>query len=467
MQKRGPRTRKMKLSRQQMALLGAAAATLVVAWLLWPRPAPEQAPARVVAVESMLVRRGNLSDTLTVVGQVQANQGVQLRSEITGRVARLPLQEGSRVVRGTLLVQLDDSVQRAELARAEATLQLSENNLGRTQRLLADNAASQQALDNAVADAKLARANVQLAKANLAKAYIMAPLDGVVGIRQVNVGDYIQPGSVLVAVTENDKLRVTFRLPEQVAAGMRVGTPVTIIADSTNVQVTAPITTLDTQVDPASRTRQAQVVLDVGEEGLVAGQFVRVTVPTATVANALIVPTQALVPSGQTTNLFVVTTSGTQTVASRTTVTVGLRVKDFVQITAGVTQGQRVVTAGQQKLQAPVMPVTLVTPTVITVRPAPVEELPMNAESNPGTTALDAPDSTPGALPSGSVGAPPATTGSGTNSDYSGTDLPETPSDQGENQELEAPASGRTEGGAGSGLMGNPGGASEGTGGGR
>ncbi len=353
------------------------AATAGAAYYFWPRTA-DVSPAAggfALPVEATPALQQPLAETLTVVGQVIANRGVDVTSEISGKVSKIAFDEGKPVKAGALLIQLDDSVLRAQLAQAEANLKLAENNVGRYQRLLAEQAPSQQQADAAVADVKLARANVQLARANLDKAYLRAPFDGIAGIRQVDLGEYVTPGSVLVNVTENARLRVTFRVPETQANDVKAGANVRITADN-GVEVEAPISAIDSRVDPTSRTREVQVFLDNRENHLTAGQFVRVTLPLRGANDAVVVPDQALVPMGNQTFAYVITDGPKgATLSSRTEVTVGLRNDGQVQVTSGIKPGQMVVTAGQQKLQAPVMPVMVLSPTQITVRETPVENL--------------------------------------------------------------------------------------------
>jgi len=208
----------------------------------------------------------------------------------------------------------------------------------------------------------------------LARYQIAAPFDGVAGIAQVNVGELVQPGELLVAVTDNARLKVTFKVPDTQATNLDEGAAVAVLAEGREVSGT--IAALDGRVDPLTRTLEAKVVLDNSDGALVAGQFVRVRVPVKAVDDAVTVPDQALLPQGDTVQVFVVVPgeNGSQ-MASRTTVTVGLRAGGKAQIVQGVQAGQMVVTAGQQKLQAPTMPVMVQSPTAITVAPQAVEEL--------------------------------------------------------------------------------------------
>ncbi len=337
-------------------------------------PQPQQQGGGGLPVEVVAAVEQPLAETLTVAGQVQARIGAELRSEVTARVVSVTFVDGEAVKSNQRLLVLDDSVQRATLAQAQANYALAKANVDRYSRLVELGAASRLQVDTAEAEAKLQRANIQMARANLAKYQIAAPFEGVAGIAQVNVGELVQPGELLVAVTDNAKLKITFKVPEAQATSLRLGAPVSVISDG--VELEGVIDALDGRVDPASRTLEGKVALDNDDGKLVAGQFVRVRVPVKEVSSAVVVPDQALVPQGAMTFVYVITAGENgATMASRTTVEVGLRTADKAQIVKGVQTGQRVVTAGQQKLQAPLMPVTPLSPTTVNVAPQAVEEL--------------------------------------------------------------------------------------------
>ena len=360
-------------------LLAAAAAGAWWAYHHWFGAPRQAAPgAMAVTVEGLAATSGHIAQTLTVSGQVEALHGAELRAEIAGRVVAVPAADGTPVKRGDVLIQLDDSVLKAQLAQAQANLQLSENTAARNKRLLAAGAVSPQESETAAAQAKLARANVQLAQANLDKAHIAAPFDGVAGVAQVNIGNYVSPGTLLTTVTEPARLKVLFRLPGQLARTIAVGSPVTVRSDT--AEAPGQVAALDGMVDPATRTVQARVDIDNSQNLLVPGQFVRATVETESADNAVLVPDMALVQQGAQTFVYAVVPDPSATapgamVASKTTVTVGLRQNNMAQLAGGLNAGDLVVTSGQQKLQKPVMPVRLTTPTVVTVAPQPVENL--------------------------------------------------------------------------------------------
>lgn len=337
--------------------------------------------AGLVPVEVVAATTGSLAQTLEVAGQVQANIGADLKSEVTGRVLAVKAKDGMAVKKGDPLVVIDDGVQRATLAQAQANHELAQANVGRYERLSQMGAASQQQLDEAIAEDKLQVANIQMAKANLIKYRILAPFDGVAGITQVNEGDLVQPGEMLMALTDNATLKVTFKVPETQATSLKVNADVMVQAEAapgilSPTVVSGTIAALDGRVDPNSRTLEGKVVLDNRNGALVAGQFVRVRVPVQQVSNAVILPDSALLPQGDQIFSYVIAPGKDGgVVASRTTVVVGLRTANRAEIISGVADGQQVVTAGQQKLRGLVTPVKLLSPTYIDVPPAAVEEL--------------------------------------------------------------------------------------------
>lgn len=336
---------------------------------------PPAGGAMVIPVEGIAAKRGNVAERLTVVGQVDAFYGTEIKTEIAGKVVSVDATDGDTVAEGDVLFQLDDGVLRAQLAQAEANLQLAINTQYRNQRLVKAGAVSKQQVESASAEASLARANVQLAKASLDKAFIRAPFAGRLGVGRVNVGNYVTPGTLLTTVTDASKVKVLFDVPEKYA-GLKVGSAVKLDVDHTDGPLTidASLTAVDGKVDPATRTVDARVDVDNAAGMLVPGQFVRVTVDTRLASNTLVVPDMALVPQGDKMYVFVVN-AGQPAMASRTEVTIGLRERNVAQVLGGIKEGQVVVTSGQQKLQAPVMPVSVSVPSVITVQPSPIENL--------------------------------------------------------------------------------------------
>jgi membrane fusion protein (multidrug efflux system) len=301
-----------------------------------------------VAVEVVKVALDTASDTVSAVGTLRSNESVVVRPEVSGRIASINFQEGGRVEKGAVIVALDASVQEAELAQARASLALRQQSLARTQDLMRDKYVSQSALDEAVANLRVAEANVQLAEAKRDKMRIRAPFAGVIGIRKVSAGDYVKEGQELVTLEDTSALKVDFRVPEVLLA--RVGRNQSLELTTEAVpgrRFAANVFAIDPVVDENGRALFLRARLKNEEGRLRPGMFVRVQLLLDERKNAMMVPEESLVPVGDEQFVFRVTDGKAERLKVRT----GLRRGGRVEIREGLAPGDTVVTAGQIKLR--------------------------------------------------------------------------------------------------------------------
>jgi membrane fusion protein (multidrug efflux system) len=309
------------------------------------------APAGPVAVEVGRVEVMRLEDDTQAVGTLRSRQGVMLRPEVSGRIARLGFNDGQRVRRSQLLVQLDDSLQRAQLQQAQAQASIARTNLQRNQDLLAQNFISKSAVDQSQSNLEVAEAQVALAKAQLARMQIVAPFDGVVGLRVVNVGDYVKDGADLVNIEDLSSVWVDFRLPERFIARLKPGQSVQVTLDALpGRQYVGRIDALDSQLDANGRSVLVRAKLANAGDELRAGMYARSRVVFSVREGALVVPEEALVPLGDKQYLFKVVGEGDKKVARRIEARIGQRVPGKVELLEGVKAGDLVVLAGQARL---------------------------------------------------------------------------------------------------------------------
>ena len=263
------------------------------------------APSDPVPVEVGRVEAMRLEDDTQAVGTVRSRQGVMLRPEVSGRIAKLTFSDGQRVRRSQLLVQLDDSLQRAQLQQAEAQASIARTNLQRNKDLLAQNFISKSAVDQSGSNLEVAEAQVALAKAQLARMQIVAPFDGVVGLRMVNVGDYVKDGADLVNIEDLSSVWVDFRLPERFIARLKPGQGVQVTLDALpGRKYTGRIEALDSQLDANGRSVLVRAKLANAGGELRAGMYARSRVVFDVRENALVVPEEALVPLGDKQYIF-------------------------------------------------------------------------------------------------------------------------------------------------------------------
>ncbi len=329
-------------------------------------PAPAAAPAgppRAPAVEVAKVATMTLVDQAQSVGSLRSRQGVVLRPEVAGRVKAILFVDGQRVGKGQLLVQLDDQLQSAQLAQARAEMAIAQANHKRNQELVAQNFISQRSLDESAAALEVARAKHELAAATLQRLKIVAPFDGVAGLRQVNVGDYLKDGADIVNIEDIDAVLVDFRLPERLQSKIRTGQSAQLSIDALPGRpVTALVQAVDPLIDANGRSVGVRGCIDNRQRQLRPGMFARVTTVFGVNDQALVVPEEAIVPQGG--RAFVVKlVPGEQPgslVSQRVAVKTGVRQPGKVEIVEGLSAEDTVVTAGHQRLQKDGSPVRVI-----------------------------------------------------------------------------------------------------------
>ncbi|MDZ7920615.1 efflux RND transporter periplasmic adaptor subunit [Rhodoferax sp.] len=343
--------------------------------------AAASAPPRIAGVEVGKVARITLQDDAQSVGSLRSRQSVMVRPEVAGRVKTLGFKDGAQVRKGQLLVQLDDTLQRAELSQAQAQLSIAEANFKRNQELVAQNFVAQRVLDESAANVQVVQVQLALAQARLGRMAIVAPFDGTVGLRAVNVGDYVKDGADLINLEDTGSMLLDFRLPERYQRKLRPGLVVELALDAFPGRAyKARIEAVDPLLDANGRSVGIRAVLpnNGGDQAGVGagaplrpGMFARVTAIFGVNDAALVVPEESLVPQGG--KQFVVLVvppsevpsaanlpANTEWVSKRQEVKLGVRRQGKVEVTEGVSEGQTIVVAGQQRLQRDGTPVRIV-----------------------------------------------------------------------------------------------------------
>jgi membrane fusion protein, multidrug efflux system len=319
--------------------------------------APQQAQGGfAVPVETARVTVGPIERRLTAVGSLRSNESVVIRPEIAGRIAEFRFQEGERVEKGQPLVVLDDSVWRAVVEQAQAALELSQANHDRAVDLLERKVGTTKARDEAFSQMRVDQAELELARARLDKSTISAPFDGVVGLRKVSVGDFVDAGAEIVNVEQIDPLKADFRVAESYLGAVRPGQRIELGVDAFPGQAfTGEVYAIDPLIDEAGRSILLRAKLPNPDHVLRPGLFARVTLVLNEREDAIQVPEQALVPQGQDQFVFKIEDGK----AAFTKVTTGIRREGMVEIVEGLAPDDEVVTAGQLKIRdgAAVQPV--------------------------------------------------------------------------------------------------------------
>ncbi len=304
------------------------------------------------AVEVGRAEAVTLTDDVSAVGSLKAAQGVMLRPEVSGRIARLGFNEGQRVRKGQLLVQLDDTLQLAQLKQAEAQASIARTNLTRSRELLGQGFVSQSAVDQNAAALQVAEAQVALAQAQLQRMKVVAPFDGTAGLKLVDVGDYVKDGADVVNIEDLNSLTVQFAIPERYVDRLRPGQGVDVTLDALPGKIfKGRVLAADSRVDANGRALQVLAAVANPGSQLKPGMFARPRVVFSVREGAVVVPEEALVPVGAKQFLFkVVQGADGKASSQRLEAKIGTRLPGKVEILEGLKPGDTVVTAGHGRL---------------------------------------------------------------------------------------------------------------------
>lgn len=284
----------------------------------------------------------------TAVGTFRSFESVIVRPEVSGRIVEFAFKEGEKVKAGAVLVRLDDTLERATLSQAKSQLDLAKSNFERAQTLLARNAGTVKALDEARAQLQTSQAALDLAQARLDKMTLTAPFDGTLGLRKVSVGAYLAPGAEIVNLEQTDPLKIDFRVPEIFLPAIKVGAKIAVRADAFPGRAfEGEIYAIDPLVDEAGRSIVMRARIANPEDVLRPGLFARIDLALDVRPEAIFVPEQAIVPVGDDAYVFKVIDE--KAVLSK--VELGMRRTGQVEVLGGLKDGDTVVTGGLLKIK--------------------------------------------------------------------------------------------------------------------
>lgn len=320
--------------------------------------ANQQRPA--IAVSAITAEAGVWTPGIDAIGTAKAGMGADISVETPGVVKAVAFVANQKALAGQLLVQIDDTVEQADLLSAAASIKLAQADVDRISALVKRGASPQATLDNAIAQSETARASYAKLKAILEQKALEAPFSGVVGVPRVVVGQYVSVGTVVVTLQDIDRILVDFTVPEQSAGDLVKGQKVRFGVTPDDMPYSGTVTGFDPKVDPQTRLISAQALLDAPVGRILPGQFLRVRVSLPEVPNVVTVPETAVVTSLYGDYVFTVVTEvpagapeGTQPqqIVKQTFVETGRRDGARIEISSGLKAGDVVVVAGQNRLQ--------------------------------------------------------------------------------------------------------------------
>ncbi len=311
---------------------------------------PAQAPYPPTKVALVAAEKNRAQRTFIGVGELEATQQVLLAAETSGRITRIAFEPGQAVVAGQLLVQLNDGPERAERQRLQAQVQNARQIYNRTRKLAAQNAATREQLENALAARDMALGALKHIEETIAQKAIRAPFSGTIGIRQIHEGQYLQVSQTVASLVDATRLYANFSLSEQASAALQVGQRVALRVDAYPGETfSGAITAIDPLIGRA-RTIQAQATLDNPQQRLKAGMYANVRVVREDTPWVVTVPETAITYTAYGDTVYVARKKAKSLVVERTAVKVAARYDGRAEVASGLQAGDRVVVSGQIKL---------------------------------------------------------------------------------------------------------------------
>ncbi len=305
---------------------------------------PKDAP---VPVELVAVETGPLLEKLQATGSLDAEESVDLKPEVDGEVTSIQMTEGQTVKKGDLILQIDESKQRAAVAEAEADFRLSEENHRRADTLLSDGTISQQEHDQVSSAYRRSEATLNLARKRLTEYTLTAPFDGILGRRFISVGQYISPQTTLVSIYALDRMKLDFSVPERYSARVKPGQTLSLtVAAHGDEKFSGEIYLVEPEVEAETRTVQIRAYVPNADHRLKPGMFASVSLSVGTKDAALTVPEDCIFP--HTGGFAVYRDAGG--VAELVPVLTGIRIPGRVEILSGLKAGDLVARAGNLRL---------------------------------------------------------------------------------------------------------------------
>jgi membrane fusion protein (multidrug efflux system) len=309
---------------------------------------------RRIPVLAVVLHPRKLVNSIHATGTLLANEEVDLRSEIAGKVERIFFREGSRIRRGELLVKINDDDLKAQFQKAESQKKLAEDREARRKQMLDKAVISPEDYEVALNELNSYNAEIELLRARLSKTELRAPFDGVIGLRYVSEGSYVSSSTRIAVLQDVGAIKIDFSVPEQYAMHVAKGQKVNFTRTGSPEVFTGRIFAVEPRIDPQTRTLQVRALSANPEGKLVPGAFAEIDLVLEEIPDALMVPTESLIPILQGHRVFTVGSG----VAEQKDVRIGIRTDTHVQIVEGLQEGDTVITTGVLQL-APGSPILL------------------------------------------------------------------------------------------------------------
>lgn len=323
---------------------------VLVGYSLWryktqPKVRPQMPPVKVVTYK---VVPSKLVENIKAVGTLEANASTLIRAEVTGRVAKIDFNEGQPAKEGELLLEIEDDTYKQAVERAQAAFELATITYNRNIELQKSGAVALQAIDESQANLRITESDFEAAKIRLKKTEIKAPFDGIVGVSTISVGDYLNIGDPIVNIAAIDPLKMQFTVPQKYLSNIKDGAAVILTTDAwPNEVFLGNIYAINPEIDVDTRNITIKALIPNEDGFLRPGMFAYVNLGVAEKDSALLIPEEALIPSGELMTVIKVVDDKAQT----TKVKIGARQNNMAEVTEGLMADDIIISAGSLKVR--------------------------------------------------------------------------------------------------------------------
>lgn len=293
-------------------------------------------------IEGYVVKSSVIDQTITISGTIRPLEETVLMPEVAGRVVMINLEEGKSVKQGTLLIKLFDEDLQAQLHKAQAALELAEQTQIRQGELMKVSGISQLDYDQSVLQVHSIKADIEVLKVQIRKTEVHAPFDGVIGLRNISLGAEVTPTTSLATIRSIKQLKLDFSVPEKYSSQVRPGSKVQFTIQGNESKHDATVMATEEGIDPGTRNLKVRALVSMNASAFVPGTFANVELRLNENKNALMVPTQAIIPRERDKQLIISRSGKAQFLKVKTRI----RQESMIEVTEGIEKGDTVVTTG-------------------------------------------------------------------------------------------------------------------------
>jgi len=300
-----------------------------------------------VRAEAITVTTSTLFDNIEIPGSIVANENTEIRPEVSGLITGIYFKEGSHIGRGATLFKLNDADLQAQLRKLQVQAKIAKQNENRSSELLKIGGISRQDYETTQLQVSNTAADIAIIQTQIAKTVIRAPFNGKIGFRMVSVGAYVSPATIMTTLSQMTDLKIDFTVPEKYIPQVKIGQFINFTIEGTGKKYTGRVVATESNITENTRTLRVRAAVQGDAGGLVPGGFAKVTLNFEPDANAIVIPTQAIIPQARGKKVYLYNNG----VAKFVDVETGIRDSATIQITKGLKTGDTVLLTGLLSLR--------------------------------------------------------------------------------------------------------------------